>query len=181
LVSPVSKEAAMAARRLELYRFGGMTLDLARGLLRNGSGDVRLRPKSFDLLIYFVTNAGRVLSKDELLQAVWPGVFVTEDSLVQCVKEIRRAVGDGEQVLIKTIPGRGYIFDLAVTVVEPAGTAPTESRLRPGRLDGSVPSIAALDDGPPLRQSERRSSAGLSRGCYHGRTYDQSLAQAYAD
>jgi TolB-like protein/DNA-binding winged helix-turn-helix (wHTH) protein/Flp pilus assembly protein TadD len=124
----------MAARRLELYRFGGMTLDLARGSLRNGSGDVRLRPKSFDLLIYFVTNAGRLLSKDELLQAVWPGVFVTEDSLVQRVKEIRRAVGDGEQVLIKTIPGRGYIFDLPVTVVELAETAPAGSAHLPGWL-----------------------------------------------
>ena len=123
----------MAERRLELYRFGGMTLDLARGSLRNGSGDVRLRPKSFDLLIYFVTNAGRLLSKDELLEAVWPGVFVTEDSLVQRVKEIRRALGDGEQVLIKTIPGRGYIFDLPVTV-QPAGVAPTGSAPMPGLL-----------------------------------------------
>jgi TolB-like protein/DNA-binding winged helix-turn-helix (wHTH) protein/Flp pilus assembly protein TadD len=122
----------MAARRLELYRFGGMTLDLARGSLRNGSGDVRLRPKSFDLLTYFVSNAGRLLSKDELLEAVWPGVFVTEDSLVQRVKEIRRAVGDGEQVLIKTIPGRGYIFDLPVTVVELAETAPAGSAHLPG-------------------------------------------------
>src|SRR5215469_221208 len=124
----------MAARRLELYRFGGMTLDLARGSLRNGSGDVRLRPKSFDLLIFFVTNAGRLLSKDELLQAVWPGVFVTEDSLVQRVKEIRRAVGDGEQVLIKTIPGRGYIFDLPVTVVELAEAAPNETSPKAGLL-----------------------------------------------
>src|SRR5215472_16520506 len=124
----------MAARRLELYRFGGMTLDLARGSLRNGSGDVRLRPKSFDLLIFFVTNAGRLLSKDELLQAVWPGVFVTEDSLVQRVKEIRRTVRDGEQVLIKTIPGRGYIFDLPVTVVELAETAPAGSAHLPGWL-----------------------------------------------
>jgi TolB-like protein/DNA-binding winged helix-turn-helix (wHTH) protein len=140
----------MAARRLELYRFGGMTLDLARGLLRNGGGDVRLRRKSFDLLIYFVTNAGRLLSKDELLQAVWPGVFVTEDSLVQCVKEIRRAVGDGEQVLIKTIPGRGYIFDLPVTVVELAEAAPAGSAHLPRWLrrisvfDWRIATAAAL-------------------------------------
>src|SRR5215469_6288869 len=112
------------------YRFGGMTLDPVRRSLRNGSGDVPLRPKSFDILIYFITNAGRLLSKDELMQAAWPGVFVTEDSLVQCVGEIRRAVGENGQVLIKTVPGRGYIFDAPVTALGSAEMAAMDSAPR---------------------------------------------------
>lgn len=119
----------MPASPPEIYRFGDLTLDLVRGALRNGSGDLPLRRKSFDILTYFVTNAGRLLSKDELMQAAWPGIFVTEDSLVQCVREIRRALGEGGHVLIKTVPGRGYIFDAQVTAVEPAERATKESAL----------------------------------------------------
>jgi TolB-like protein/DNA-binding winged helix-turn-helix (wHTH) protein/Tfp pilus assembly protein PilF len=110
---------------LRIYRFGDLTLDLVRGSLQNGRGDIALRRKSFVLLTYFVTNAGRLLPKDELMNAIWPGVFVTEESLVQCVGEIRRAMGDGGQALIKTVPGRGYLFDAPVTMVAPAETAAT--------------------------------------------------------
>jgi len=103
-----------------VYRFSDHVLDLGRGSLRNGEGELRLRPKSFEVLTYFVKNAGRLLPKDELLQAAWPGVYVTEDSLVQCVKEIRRAIGDTAQDAIKTIPGRGYIFDVQVSLIDAA-------------------------------------------------------------
>jgi TolB-like protein/DNA-binding winged helix-turn-helix (wHTH) protein/Flp pilus assembly protein TadD len=131
----------MAVPASGLYRFGGMTLDPVRRSLRNGSGDVPLRPKSFEMLIYFITNAGRLLPKEELMQAAWPGVFVTDDSLVQCVKEIRRAVGDGEQALIKTIPGRGYIFALPVTVE----TSPKAGLLgRIGAFDWRIAAAAAV-------------------------------------
>jgi len=117
----------MPASPSGIYRFGDLTLDLVRGALRSGESDLPLRPKSFDILTYFVTNAGRLLSKQELMQAAWPGLFVTEDSLVQCVGEIRRAVGEDGRVVIKTVPGRGYIFDIPVTAVSSAGTAATDS------------------------------------------------------
>src|SRR5215470_3178266 len=118
----------MSVPPLAVYRFGDHVLELGRGSLRNGEGELRLRPKSFEVLTYFVKNAGRLLSKDELMQAAWPGVFVTEDSLVQCVKEIRRAIGDGAQDLIKTIPGRGYIFDLKVKLLDAADGEPERAR-----------------------------------------------------
>ncbi|MBD0276015.1 MAG: winged helix-turn-helix domain-containing protein, partial [Acetobacteraceae bacterium] len=54
----------------------------------------RLRPKAFALLRHLVENAGRLVDKDELLAAVWPGVFVTEDSVTLCVRELRRALDD---------------------------------------------------------------------------------------
>jgi TolB-like protein/Tfp pilus assembly protein PilF len=69
-----------------------------------------LRPKSFALLRHLVENAGRVVGRDEILQAVWPGVFVTEDSITQCVREIRRALGDEAQTVLRTMTRRGYMF-----------------------------------------------------------------------
>jgi adenylate cyclase len=101
------------------YRFPGYTLDLVRGCLRDGDREIKLRPQTFKVLTYFVSHPGRLLPKDELMEAAWAGLAVTDDSLVQCVKEIRRAIDDSAQVLIKTIPGRGYLFDLPVEMVEP--------------------------------------------------------------
>jgi TolB-like protein/Tfp pilus assembly protein PilF len=93
-----------------VYRFAGFSLDARDGLLRNGAGEVELRPKSLELLIFLVRNAGRVISKDELLSSVWKGLVVTEDSLTQCIHDVRRALGDSEQKLIRTVPRRGYLF-----------------------------------------------------------------------
>ena len=109
----------MLTPQSRIYKFSGYTLDLNRGCLREADREIRLRPKTFEVLTYFVSHAGRLLSKDELMDAVWAGITVTEDSLVQCVKEIRRAIGDSAQESIKTIPGRGYIFDLAVSTSAP--------------------------------------------------------------
>jgi TolB-like protein/DNA-binding winged helix-turn-helix (wHTH) protein/tetratricopeptide (TPR) repeat protein len=100
------------------YIFAGYTLDLVRGSLRKGDREIKLRPQTFKILIYFVSNTGRLLSKDELMEVAWSGLAVTDDSLVQCVKEIRRAIDDCAQVLIKTVPGRGYLFDLPVEIIE---------------------------------------------------------------
>lgn len=100
----------MTVREQSIYRFAGFSLDLGAGILRNGPAEVALRPKSFELLSYLVRNAGRVVSKDELMGAVWSGVIVTEDSLTQCVHDVRRALADGEQRLVRTVPRRGYLF-----------------------------------------------------------------------
>jgi DNA-binding winged helix-turn-helix (wHTH) protein len=65
----------------ELYAFDGYTLDLIRGCLRTAGGEIELRPKSFELLRYLIQNAGRLISKDELVNAVWSNVIVGDDSL----------------------------------------------------------------------------------------------------
>jgi DNA-binding winged helix-turn-helix (wHTH) protein/TolB-like protein len=93
-----------------LFRLADLTLDLARGRLLRGTEDVALRPKSFALLSYMARHAGRVVSKDELLSAIWPGVTVTEDSLTQCVHEVRQALGPEGAALLRTVPRRGYLF-----------------------------------------------------------------------
>jgi adenylate cyclase len=96
------------------YSFGRWTLDCGRGTLKAETGDIALRPKSFEVLRILIENAGRLVSRDDVLDAVWPGVTVTEESLTQCVSEIRNALGDSEQRIIKTVPKRGYIFAVAV-------------------------------------------------------------------
>src|SRR5437016_277193 len=97
------------------YSFGSFRFDPLRGKLTNGSRAIELRPKSLAVLQQLVANPQRLLIKDELLSAVWGHVVVTEDSLVQCVREIRQALGDEDQHLIRTIPRSGYMFVAAVT------------------------------------------------------------------
>lgn len=90
--------------------FDDFTLDLARGCLLRSSEEVKLRPKSFEVLRQLVENNDRLMSKAELMRGVWPDSFVTDDSLVQCLIEIRRALEDDVHRYIKTVPRRGYVF-----------------------------------------------------------------------
>lgn len=99
--------------------FADFDVDIERGELRVGGTVMALRPKSFALLVYLARHPGRLLTKDELIEAIWPDVAVTDDSLVQCVSELRAALADGDQRLIKTVPRRGYLLD-ALPVDTPA-------------------------------------------------------------
>lgn len=95
--------------------FNGFTLNLTRGCLLRGTQEIKLRPKPFLALKYLVDNPGRLISKAELIQVLWPDTAVTDDSLVQCLIEVRRALSDDAQQIIKTVPRRGYIFDRPVS------------------------------------------------------------------
>jgi DNA-binding winged helix-turn-helix (wHTH) protein len=92
------------------YAFAGFTLDLDRYELRRGDEPVEIQPKAFDVLVYLAENAGRTVSKEELLERVWPGVIVAESSLTQAVYQARRALGDqdGEGSIVRTVRRRGY-------------------------------------------------------------------------
>jgi TolB-like protein/DNA-binding winged helix-turn-helix (wHTH) protein len=106
----------------QTLNFGDFTLDLRRGRLLRGAEELKLRPKSFEVLKYLVENSGRLVGKDELMGAVWPDTAVTDDSLVQCLIEVRRALGDSKQEIIKTVPRRGYILELDVIEREVSGS-----------------------------------------------------------
>jgi TolB-like protein len=97
------------------FCFDRFTLDLRRGCLRTGDREVELRPKSFEVLRYLVENAGRLVSKDELMRALWPNVTVSDESLARCVSDIRSALDDNDQRIIKTQLRRGYLFAAAVS------------------------------------------------------------------
>ena len=103
---------------------------------------MELRPKSFAVLKYLVENAGRLVAKDELINAIWPSVSVTDESLTHCVSDIRRALSDSDQRLIRTVARRGYLFTAAVS-----------------RVGDQIP---ATRSDPP---SSNRLSAGRSRYC----------------
>jgi adenylate cyclase len=94
------------------FRFESFTLDLERLCLYGPSGQVDLRRKSFEVLRYLIDHADRVVTKEELITAIWPDVTVSDESLTQCISEIRRAIGDGGQRIIKTVPRRGYLINL---------------------------------------------------------------------
>src|SRR4051812_47449120 len=111
----------MAAERQPCagYRFDRFALDLSRGaLLGPGGAELPLRPKSFALLLLLVENAGRLLERDVIMQALWPNVFVTDDSITQCVSEIRRALGSAAEGLLRTLPRRGYLFATEAACVD---------------------------------------------------------------
>jgi DNA-binding winged helix-turn-helix (wHTH) protein/tetratricopeptide (TPR) repeat protein len=109
--------------------FGPFTIDIDRGEVTGDRGPVHLRPKTFSLLRYLVDRAGRVVSKQELLQSLWPGVVVTDDSLTQAVRELRLALDDRERVLLRTVLRRGYRLDADVHAApRPAGPSRASAR-----------------------------------------------------
>ena len=113
----------------ETFRFDEFELDVPRRTLRRAGADVELRPLAFDALGVLVRHAGRVVTKDELIAAVWPGLVVTDDSIARCISDIRRALGDAEQRIVKTVPRRGYTVavPVAAEVAAPATGSATSS------------------------------------------------------
>jgi DNA-binding winged helix-turn-helix (wHTH) protein/tetratricopeptide (TPR) repeat protein len=114
----------MGISETKVLCFAGFELDTERARLRGPGGEaIRLRPKSFDMLQLFATNSGRVLSKQDLIDAIWPNIHVGDDSLFQCIREIRTALGDDQRQLIKLVSGRGYLFEADVSA-GPAASLP---------------------------------------------------------
>ena len=92
--------------------FAGMELDAARFELRRNGTPVPMEPQAFDVLVYLVQHRDRVVAKEELMDQIWGGRFVSETAVTSRIKQIRRALGDDGRVqnLIKTSHGRGYRF-----------------------------------------------------------------------
>ncbi|MGD0630698.1 MAG: winged helix-turn-helix domain-containing protein [Terracidiphilus sp.] len=106
-----------------VYRFGEFEVNpIARTLMRKEAA-IGLSRRSFDLLLYFVQNSGKILSKDELLKQIWPDTFVDENSLAKSISVLRKALDDGsnERNFVLTLPGRGYQFGAPVEVIVPCG------------------------------------------------------------
>lgn len=113
-----------------MYRFGGFELNPdSRELLRDGA-PATLQPRAFDLLLFLLERRERVVDKDEILAALWPGVHVSETALTRSIMKARRAVDDDaeSQSVIKTVHGHGYRFVAEVSRVEVADPADTQAK-----------------------------------------------------
>jgi tetratricopeptide (TPR) repeat protein/DNA-binding winged helix-turn-helix (wHTH) protein len=95
-----------------MYRIEDIEIDVGRACLRKQGKEMHLRRKSFQVLSYLVENRERLVSKDELFATLWPETAVTDDVLVQCIRDVRRAIGDDPHNprFIKTVPRSGYRF-----------------------------------------------------------------------
>src|SRR5260370_15964260 len=114
-----------------MFQFEGYTLDIARNALRAADREVALRRKTFELLRYLVENPDRLVTKEELLKAIWPKVVVTDESLTKCVSEARQAIADSRQTVIATVPGRGYRFVATVSRIAAHAVAPGTAGVSP--------------------------------------------------
>jgi DNA-binding winged helix-turn-helix (wHTH) protein len=93
-------------------RIGPFILNRRLGRLEDGSNDPpHLRPKSYRVLEVLSERRGALVSKDDLISAVWTNVAVTDESLSQCISDIRRALGNDAAQLLRTVPRRGYVLD----------------------------------------------------------------------
>jgi DNA-binding winged helix-turn-helix (wHTH) protein/tetratricopeptide (TPR) repeat protein len=107
--------------------------------LRSGDRDLELRPKAFEVLLHLVENAGRLVGKEELQRTVWRDVVVSDDSLVQCIRQLRRTLGDDDHLLIKTVSRRGYLLDARVLDHDHEGTSsPQPTHVRAADTPGHV-------------------------------------------
>jgi TolB-like protein/DNA-binding winged helix-turn-helix (wHTH) protein len=109
-MSEPQREMSMVSESLH---FADCRLDLRRGRAFRGDEEIQLRPKTFEVLCHLARNAGRVVTKAELMDAVWRDTAVTDNSLVQCLLEIRKALKDDDQSIVRTVARRGYLLEAA--------------------------------------------------------------------
>jgi TolB-like protein/DNA-binding winged helix-turn-helix (wHTH) protein/Tfp pilus assembly protein PilF len=101
----------MSSLTSNLYEFGEFRLDAQSRVLRRGGTTVPLTPKAFDVLLLLIQNAGKTVTKDELMKAVWPDSFVEESNLTQTIFMIRKALGEtSDRRYILNVQGQGYRF-----------------------------------------------------------------------
>ena len=133
-----------------IFIFGDYELDSLKAELRRDGEAVPMERQAFDLLMLLADNAERVVAKDEIVEKVWDGRFISDSSISTAVKHVRRAVGDdgARQEVIRTIHGRGFRFAAPVTrqaPAMPAAEVPQVAPEAPGAADRPEgPSIAVL-------------------------------------
>jgi pimeloyl-ACP methyl ester carboxylesterase/DNA-binding winged helix-turn-helix (wHTH) protein len=140
------------------FRFGEYALDTQRRELQFRGEIVAIEPQVFDLLVYLLKNRHRVVSKDDILEAVWSGRIVSESTLTTRINAARRAIGDtgARQDIIRTVTRKGFRFIAPVTEVDEAsaaaiGVAPTRQEIRfCTAADGARIAYAVVGSGPPL-------------------------------
>src|SRR5262245_29177437 len=108
----------MNSPAIRAYRFGHFRVDVLRRELSDGAGSpLPLSARAYDVLVFLLENRERVVSKDELMKAVWPRTVVEDNNLSQAITILRRTLGDRREVpqFVRTVAGRGYRFVGEVT------------------------------------------------------------------
>src|SRR5262250_410597 len=126
------------------FRFADFEIDVARHEMRRTGAIVHVEPQVFDLLVHLIRNRDRIVSKDELFEAIWQGRIVSEATLSSRISAARRALGDSgnDQSFIRTLHKRGFRF---VGDVESDGSAPAANAIETGvALEGPVHEAAKL-------------------------------------
>ncbi|PWJ10323.1 winged helix-turn-helix domain-containing tetratricopeptide repeat protein [Jannaschia seohaensis] len=130
-----------------IYRFDDLELDTSRSVLQRGAEEIRLEPRAFALLRVLVENRDRVVSKDELVEKVWSGRFISDDAISTAMKSVRRALNDSgaSQSAIRTLRGRGFRFIAPVRVMAPSQASDAaQDASAPLKDEDGRPSIAVL-------------------------------------
>jgi len=137
----------VAEDRLSL--FAEYAIDRARCCLLHGDSPVHLRPQAYQLLSYLAEHPGVLVSKDEIIRQIWQGRAVGDDSLVQCLRDVRHALGVGGMRHIVTVRGRGYIFDPApLSLQTQPAAAPASAVPASAGFIGSQPALATGSSSP---------------------------------
>ena len=143
------------------YRFGSFRVDLLRQQLTGPDGaSLNLSARAYDVLVFLLEHRDRVVSKNELMKAVWPRSVVEENNLNQAITILRRALGDRRDSpqFVRTVAGRGYRF-VGEVVEEPATGGPDEpagqSPLAESRLESDAVSAEQKATLPVRRMSSR--------------------------
>jgi DNA-binding winged helix-turn-helix (wHTH) protein/tetratricopeptide (TPR) repeat protein len=128
------------------YVFGPFSADRAAYRVFKGTKELALTPKPLDLLFYLLERPGMLVTKEELLDEVWPGANVTENALAQAVSELREALADDASAptYVRTVARRGYRFIAAVTTSPEAARAPHTDAGAPSAPSG-MPALAVVD------------------------------------
>src|SRR5215475_11722225 len=132
------------------WRFADFRLDPDNACLWRGTQSIALTPKAFDVLYYLITHPDRLVTKDTLLDAVWPETAISDTVVRIAIGELRRALGDTAQAprFIATVHRRGYRFVALVTVVDPSESAPVEEPLQRATPASSPQGV--LPSGPDI-------------------------------
>ena len=147
----------MSQSSTKLYEFGAFRLDADERVLRRGDEVIVLPPKVFDTLWMLVKGEGRVVSKSELMEAIWANAFVEEGNLSQNIYTLRRALGVDEQgrQFIETVPRRGYRFAVPVRLLDEASNNGATGTTGAKVADDSQAFAAAQSASPPSAQAEK--------------------------
>ena len=123
----------MSLKTKHLYRFGPYRLDAEERVLQRDEQPITLPPKDLETLFVLVERAGHIVEKEELLEKVWPGVFIEEGNLARHIFNLRQVLGDRAdgRNYIETIPRRGYRFIASVTRINSSATLPSSAGTAP--------------------------------------------------